>query len=641
MHPTTRQAAEKTARLANAIALALSLLVSATLVSSLFYNQQSSFYLGLSGLTLAMGLLVTLLFSCHEPVRRWSPILLLTVAFWLWFLIRSQWSEVRYASDAAVWTLFALPACALLSFWLSQRTLFWRYCQIMLVVITTCLTLYALYQYFALHERPRGTFINRNNFAAMLSIMVVLAMGWLIQDRKEKATLVLTLSFILLLTFVIGLIGSRGVFLALAAAFGILLLGCFKTHVSKRPWCYGLGATISGLVAANLLDQGAVGARINTLAAPFEAGSDRFIIWTSSLDMAAEVPWYGIGPGLYWLFWPQYRNPMDSSAGFYVHNDYLQFFIESGWPALVLLVALFAAVLIQTVRFCMSTHTPTRKVLEATALFAALFMVTAHSLLTFNLYLMPLLIVTGLVLGRLCWLTSDTYPHKESEVQPPSLSRFTPIVLAIALLAPAHFYLKAIGGGLHIERALTAIEQNELAVASSALVSAQRRWPEVDFYYYVHAWVLGQQHEAEQGENAIALHEHALSQLDKAETLNPFRPQTHYIRGRLLQDRVSGVSQQLIYDSYKKALSLDPRYLDARFFLARIKLANNEIEAGVGLLEEGIDWHYPITELTLNYYRLTAELRRILGDQDGYQDLMHRIEDLRPRLTAAQPLAPR
>ncbi len=45
------------------------------------------------------------------------------------------------------------------------------------------------------------------------------------------------------------------------------------------------------------------------------------------------------------------------------------------------------------------------------------------------------------------------------------------------------------------------------------------------------------------------------------------------------------------------------------------------------MLEQGINKPYAYNDLSVTYYRLTAEIRRILGDPDGYQSLMNRLQE--------------
>jgi hypothetical protein len=83
---------------------------------------------------------------------------------------------------------------------------------------------------------------------------------------------------------------------------------------------------------------------------------------------------------------------------------------------------------------------------------------------------------------------------------------------------------------------------------------------------------------------------------------------------------------ELIESEYETALSKNPFYLDARFYLARFLLKQNRIGEGLEILEKGLTKSYPYEPLTVNYYRLTAEIRRIAGDEAGYERLMDRLK---------------
>jgi hypothetical protein len=98
---------------------------------------------------------------------------------------------------------------------------------------------------------------------------------------------------------------------------------------------------LTSYLLANILQNGEVGARLGTLAKLGSADDGRFLIWERAWQMLMDAPWWGIGLGTYWLHWPPYRNPLDSSGGFYVHNDYLQIWIETGLPGLLLLLAVY------------------------------------------------------------------------------------------------------------------------------------------------------------------------------------------------------------------------------------------------------------------------------------------------------------
>ena len=72
----------------------------------------------------------------------------------------------------------------------------------------------------------------------------------------------------------------------------------------------------------------------------------RFAQWQSALNQAADYPILGSGLATFGQLYPQYRTlDDDSTAGFFVHNDYLQLLAEVG-PVSILMVATFIGFLL-------------------------------------------------------------------------------------------------------------------------------------------------------------------------------------------------------------------------------------------------------------------------------------------------------
>src|SRR5581483_2192840 len=115
------------------------------------------------------------------------------------------------------------------------------------------------------------------------------------------------------------------------------VLGIFAWRaVGARPVLVTAGLLFAAYVAANPVLHGGPSGRLATLSDPGNAGVERFLIWRGSWEMLMAKPWWGIGLGSYYLAWPPYRDPADQTLGFFVHNDYLQIWIEAGLPALLL-----------------------------------------------------------------------------------------------------------------------------------------------------------------------------------------------------------------------------------------------------------------------------------------------------------------
>lgn len=161
-------------------------------------------------------------------------------------------------------------------------------------------------------------------------------------------------------------------------------------------------ATLSQYFITNLPDGFAE--RMVTLQDTSKAGNTRFIIWESLIPLFKEMPWYGLGMGSLWVFWPPHRPANDSSAGFFAHNDYMQITLEAGYPGIILLILLFTFVLLSFIRTLKNSSINNKFTLlqrvELVALFSALTTFAAHSFFTYNFYILPLLLIAGIYLSR-------------------------------------------------------------------------------------------------------------------------------------------------------------------------------------------------------------------------------------------------
>ena len=54
------------------------------------------------------------------------------------------------------------------------------------------------------------------------------------------------------------------------------------------------------------------------------SANERLLIWRASLDMVADLPWSGFGPGTFRSVYPSFGYAADRSSRNYAHNDYLQ-----------------------------------------------------------------------------------------------------------------------------------------------------------------------------------------------------------------------------------------------------------------------------------------------------------------------------
>ena len=84
-----------------------------------------------------------------------------------------------------------------------------------------------------------------------------------------------------------------------------------------------------------------------------------------------------------------------------MHNDYLQIWIETGLPGLILLLGIYVAVLVVFIRLLRRTTGDSVVTVESAGLFGGLLAIAVHTFFDFDLYIHPIQLVMGLVLVRL------------------------------------------------------------------------------------------------------------------------------------------------------------------------------------------------------------------------------------------------
>jgi O-antigen ligase len=201
-------------------------------------------------------------------------------------------------------------------------------------------SLWVVRQWVAGQPRPAGTFLNPSHLAAWLAAVLLLALGTSAQGRGSLARIALAVPVVVAL-FVAG---SRGALLGLAAGIALLLREALLARADRRA---RLAAAAVAFVVVCAVAAG-VSLRFRE---PDAFRYERLSIWRASLQMTAESPIRGTGPGqlpdaaLNHNF-PTAAGPLRFEKYFTgTHSDLLRPFAELGIPAAALLfVALALAI---------------------------------------------------------------------------------------------------------------------------------------------------------------------------------------------------------------------------------------------------------------------------------------------------------
>lgn len=601
-------------------------------IASLFFHGFNLDYFSLVQALLLLWL-AWVLWQGYEGLHVPKTALALSLTlFWAWSALTLLWTQVPAVSTLNFWWVGSLP----LAFWLytlsPDRDRLWLGMAAFAVLLGIGLALMGVYQLHVQQVHPRSVFININSHAALLNLIVLpLCAAFVLKfaDRRWAWSLGV---IIFVFVYALAITRGRAAMASFALSFGLLFL-LIPGGQRRKAFLMLLAPIAAALVLANVSVKGEVVERLATLGDPTGAGATRWVIWQAAWDMIKDQPWWGRGLGTFALSYPAYRDPTDSSAGYYVHNDYLQIWIEAGLPGLLLFAAVWLSLAWMMWRVWRSRGSAATKI-EIAGLFAGLFAIALHSLFDFNFYQISMLLIGGVMLARVQSLFARLEAVPVVVVQPRRVfgrPGFRTLVVLLALF-PILYFLSTALATFEYRSALAQADAGEWLAAEEHLHKASRFAPAGDSIgmtrgdLFRRAMLLAPDiSEA----NKRALYEASLQSLAAAERANPLRAEIFLIRAGLFAENANlaggdGLTQARA--QYERAIALNPRYFAARQAYAEFLLQQNEPAVARRVLEEGLRyWHTP-SEYMVPYYGLTARLLREAGEIEQGRRLERRIE---------------
>lgn len=615
--------------------IAITGLTLAAIVCALFYNGQDLVLYAIA-CTLMIAALATTVWWRRSPAAdpRIGPAGGALALLVLWSALAAGWSAVPYLSviDLGI-TGSGLAAYlvwrVLLSTPASRPPVACALGGLALAIAATMLV------QAGLGQRPMATFLNPNSAAGFLNLLwpipaAIMAAGGATR-RWAGALLALTA----LLVFAVGIDGSRAAGIGALVALAVIVTAgrCFSGR--WRPVLTVAVVVIAALAAAhiaNLLGFGGRGeglaGRLASLGDPGEAGSSRWPIWRATWALIQEAPWLGHGPGSFYQAYAAHRLPADGTAGFFAHNDYLQYLAERGIPGLFLLLALAGSCVwlyLRGIRDRVRVTAPVMMVAAAAALAGA----AVHALFSYNLHVMPFVIVFGIAIAAL-----ETALPSPSGLRLPVhaiRTHLVPRVTLIAVLSVSVLHLALAGATYRFTvSAAEHVSAESYDLASQDYATARRLWDAPDPAWGGHADLYRRVLErlpAERKGLRRSAKEEGLRLADGARERNPLRAETPTTRGALLL-QAPDRDVEAARAAFERALRLDPRSVRARLNLARLHRDAGRNEAARALIDAGLGFNWG-REDPLPLMRFGLALRRSGGDREGVETLERRIRELR------------
>ena len=597
-----------------------------SLTSALFYTGNNVWLFATSYILIVLSLTLVLKQRFSSSINISINGILISASLLLtWFAISIFASQIMYLSLYNFFWVGSLIIIFLIFTFHQDKDKIWNNIWPAILLLVLIWAIYGLVQYYYLHVPTNASFLNRNSLAALINLALVPASAYFLLKEKDRPWEFLNnklLALVLVILFLANfIITSRGATLSLILGFFVLLI-LIRKQIEKRQFYYFLAIIFTSFLIAAIsqnLTQDAPATfteRMVSLQNTSTAGNSRFIIWESLLPLFNSMPWYGLGLGSLWVFWPPYRASSDHSAGFFAHNDYMQITLEAGYPGIILLLFLFIFITINFIRsYKNATNLTVIKRVELVSLFAALTTFAAHSIFTYNFYVLPLLIIAGLYLGRFNQLANQdlTSLKKFSALK----KHFKPVMFTFSLtgltLILCSYFLAISLSSDYNKKAQILMLQNKYQDSNAYFLKAQTLAPIMDNPFFSHADLLrrgaNKLLKVNKIKQANALLKAAHENLDTAKKLNPLRPQIHHIRGLIFEQE----QPEKAIVEFEKALKLNPRFLFSRIRLATLFYQQNDLKKALKTLYEGVDYNYPVNKIMLQYMRLFADYSREAG----------------------------
>lgn len=464
------------------------------------------------------------------------------VAYAVW---RHSQAVVPYVSRLELMHLFVYAAVLLIAIHNLHRQGLIQWVVIVLVVLGTVLSFYALIQlatgsdkvlWFTKPEnyvrRGGATFVNPNHLAGFLVAIIPLAICQLFMGRWSALVRVFFGYASLAMLAGIAVTMSRGGWLALGASLGALLVWLIRRPQYRIPAIAGvlivaLGAWFyfKNVDAAQrrLKDVASHGVR--------DSGQSRKYLLGPTWMMFIEHPVTGVGPGHFDTAFPAYRPVSIQLAPGWAHNEYLQLLAEYGAIGGLLVatgLGLLGWGIAKTSKFAeRGSNDLGFKASNRSAFFMGASIgiagVLVHSIVEFNLHIpgiaLPLVVIVGVLASTLRFATDNFW------VTPTWWARGLVTALGIAFVAwTAPHSIRAFREGLQLNDAAKASEIDEplLSKFRSAIEiepSNPRSFYELGENLRLLSW-RGLPGYEEQAREAIRW-------LQRSAELNPFDPYPH------------------------------------------------------------------------------------------------------------------
>jgi hypothetical protein len=442
-------------------------------------------------------------------------------------------------------------------------------------------------------------------------------------SNRKPALMALAAS--MLLVAGIAMLASRSV-LVLTVIGTVLFLACcrgrIRSHAKELALVSVIALLFLGLQYPGRMHHHAapVTERAAQLLQPDNASvGSRLALWKATWAMIHDHAALGTGYGTFYLFYPQYRLPGDtSSAGFMAHNDLLQSWAELGILAPILLLLFFAGAICRMLKVMDRRGPESGERAICLSLFMGAAMVALHSLTDFDFYTASILCLLGPVLGLWFRYTGLVLADKITVFRlpagaPPNAGWFAAIIPLLAIVFLSQGFLRS---EIHADRARDALAANNMDLFAREIDTARATSFGLNARPYLEAASVPAS-VLQHGGNLPVLSRAALlaraeNLLDQADARNTRLAATRYDRAVLAHyGNAKGEAAKEEQENERlwleRTLAIDPGHTAARMMLADLSYQAGDKDKAVDILAAGLDYAVPAPDPEA-YYQMTASI---------------------------------
>lgn len=585
-----------------------------------------------------------------------SRVLLFAGLFFLLTILSIFWSEIKPVTLLCI-CLFAAMPITFLTFSVRPDEKSFRLIAYAMVPLFIGLGVWAILQYYFLHDyffgHARHPLADPSSLGALLSLVLFCAIGWLLSDAGRFQKVV---AFVLACALIGGIYATAARGPVFAFLPGIILMTILLWPRVKQHGKISL-ALVAAIIAIPVVMQLTGGPALSmsermgeTLTGKMLGGdvtNMRIYLWSSTWELIKANPLLGTGFGTYFQYVPEHIDIRYPAAVFHAHSDPMEFWAELG----ILGVGLFYAFIIAA---AFRTFAALKKLdasqgqqrLLIVTIFCALVSMVVHTHVTFNLYNISILMMTGFLLA--CWFTATGKVLQEKTVllsMPQSSSGMLGmIVLCLPYLILGGIFLINIIGEHYVNKARDDMFAHKMIEFADNVNKAGRISQGMSYRAYLLAvnvplTLLEANKSTASVEEKRKLYDQAKGYMDHVLAINPRNDAAYYYIAKAQEIAGSDVvpkDEQKIEELYKEALRLNPLHLGARLSLYHLYLKEKRPKEELYAVMEPVRTKLFVSPVAFTYFQELAKMYLENGDYIKAQEAMATLAEFHQRSVTSE-----